>query len=325
MRGGLTAGALVLALLLAAGTAQAQTSAALLSNTGQSSAGGVGFSYDYAQKFHTGSKAFTLTHVDLEMRSTASPPPTYTVTIREGPSSNRPNDTSLATLTPPTSLPASFGPVRFTAPSGLTLTGNRWHFIVVDVSAGDDNTEWQTTGSRAKDAGNVRSPRTRFDFDGSGTILWRNQDNTGGWVIGERVAKVAIYGSVRDTTSPTLLGGTLRGNTVKLYFSEDLDTSATLDATKFIVTSTPDLGAVSSPTINSSEPNIVTLTLANTATTSQTATLGVGTSSGLRDPAGNALAALSSFALTNIGPSDPAAPTLSTAEFLGDTLMLTYN
>ena len=80
MRGVLTA--VALALLLAAGAAQAQTSVRLVSNTGQAPTGGAGFSQDYRQAFTTGDNAdgYRLTYVELEMRSTALTPLDYTVT-----------------------------------------------------------------------------------------------------------------------------------------------------------------------------------------------------------------------------------------------------
>ena len=112
---------------------------------------------------------------------------------------------------------------------------------------------------------------------------------------------------------------------MKLYFSEDMKTSATLDMTKFTLTSTSALGAVSSPSWSTTEPNILTLTTANTATNSQSVTLDIAASSGLQNAAGNALGAVSGFSLTNIGATDPAAPTLSTAVVDGNTLTLTYD
>ena len=135
----------------------------------------------------------------------------------------------------------------------------------------------------------------------------------------------------QDTTLPTLLGGTIRGDseagtsTVRLYFSEDLNTGTTLDESKFTVTSTPALGTVSSPTIVTDETNILTLTLATAASESQTATIDIAAGSGVQDTAGNALEAVTSFPLTNIRPDNAATPTLSTAVVNWDTLTLTYD
>ncbi len=293
----------------------------LVSNTGQASAGEVGFSYDYSQQFFTREDATTLAHVDLEMRSTASTSPTYTVSIWSNRSA-RPL-TRLATLTKtnPTRLPASFGTVRFTAPAGIDLRTHSSYHIVVDVSAGDDTTAWRTTDVGAEDAG----PTT--DWRLHDNLWWRNQDNSGEWwAAGNRVAKIAIHGFVRDMTAPTLRGGTINSTTVKLYFSENLDTTQTLDESAFTVTGgSTTLGDVSNPKIDTTEPNIVTLTLATGANNSETAAIAITASAGIRDTAGNALAAVTNFALTNIGAAPPAAPTLSSAVVLHDTLTLTYN
>ena len=128
-----------------------------------------------------------------------------------------------------------------------------------------------------------------------------------------------------DKTPPTLLGGTIDGSTVRLYFSEPMDTAASLVAAQFTVTSSPPLGAVSSPTWSASELNILTLTTATAANTAQSVTISISATAGVQDAAGNDLAAVDAFSLTNIGASAPGAPTLSTAEVDGDTLTLTYN
>ncbi|MCY4506835.1 MAG: SwmB domain-containing protein, partial [Acidobacteria bacterium] len=128
-----------------------------------------------------------------------------------------------------------------------------------------------------------------------------------------------------DKTAPTLLGGTIDASTVRLYFSEDMDTAAALVAAQFTVTSTPTLGAVSSPTWSTSEPNILTLTTATAANTAQNVTISISATAGVQDAAGNVLAAVDGFRLTNIAATSRGAPTLSSAEVDGDTLTLTYD
>ena len=128
-----------------------------------------------------------------------------------------------------------------------------------------------------------------------------------------------------DTTAPTLVGGAIRESTVRLYFNEPMDTAATLTAAGITLTSSSSLGAVSNPTWNASEPNILTLTTATAADTTQAVQVSIAASAGVQDAAGNALAAVTNFELTNIGGFDPGAPALSTVEVDGDTLTLTYN
>ena len=129
-----------------------------------------------------------------------------------------------------------------------------------------------------------------------------------------------------ETTPPTLLGGVINGSTVRLYFSEPMDTAAALTVSAFSL-SPASLGAVSSPTWTqpTGETNILTLTAANAASDSQTVQISITTAAGLQDVAENDLAAVTSFGLTNLGGTDPGAPTLSTAEVDGDTLTLTYD
>ena len=291
----------------------------------------MGFSQDYIQEFFTGGDAdsYRVTHVDLEMRSTASTPPTYTVTIWRTQTNQL--TTEVGTLTPSTSLPASFGTVQFTPTDDIDLSPHRSYAIVVDVSAGDDTTALRTTGASAEDAGGGAGWRIRDD------ARWR-KNSALVWVLGGRAAKIAIHGYARDTTAPELLGGTIRGDsgagtsTVKLYFSEDLDTTQTPDENAFTVTGgSTTLGTVSSATFDTNEDkefNIIELTVANAANNSETASIAIAATAGIQDAAGNALAQVTGFELTNIGANDPGAPALRNEEgavVLHDTLTLTYN
>ena len=125
--------------------------------------------------------------------------------------------------------------------------------------------------------------------------------------------------------APTLLVGTINRSTVKLYFSEALDTTQTLDMAKFTVTSTDgSLGVVSSPTFNSDEPHILTLTVATAVNNIPSVTIDIFASSGIQDTANNALAAVTSFLLTNLQRSSPGKPHLLQAAVDGTTLTLTY-
>ena len=132
-----------------------------------------------------------------------------------------------------------------------------------------------------------------------------------------------------DTTAPELLGGTIRGATVKLYFSEPMKTSVTLTLSGFTVTaSSTTVGNVSNPTFDTTETNILTLTLDTATNKTETADIDIDTTAGLEDAAGNGLAAVEDFSLTNINtdhtPTNPAliggGQTVN-----GATLTLTYD
>ena len=139
------------ALLLGAGTAQAQLSAIQVKNTRQRSTGTQDFSRDRAQRFTTGSAAagYRLTRVDLYLRATSAP--TYTVKIYND-SSGVPG-TSLGTLTNPT-LESNLKLVAFTAPgSGVALDANTTYWVVLEVTTGGAGQSIGVTSSDAEDSG----------------------------------------------------------------------------------------------------------------------------------------------------------------------------
>ncbi len=130
-----------------------------------------------------------------------------------------------------------------------------------------------------------------------------------------------------DTDPPELIAGTIHQKSVKLYFNEDLDTTGTAPAgSQFelsgTTTTTAGFGTISGVMISGSE---ITMTTTNASTTTETVTLAISTTTGIQDPAGNALAPVSSFTLTNTAGTDPGKPALSTATVNGDTLTLTYD
>ena len=153
--------AAALALLLAAGAAQAQSSVELVRNTGQSNKGSSQFYWDNAQAFTTGSHApgYKLTRVDLELQHTSGDQPTYTVSIRSG-SSGIPNtgdEGNLGTLTTTTSnLPSSYQLIQFSASGdGIDLAADTTYFVLIEsaASGGTTATHWRQTGSDSEDAG----------------------------------------------------------------------------------------------------------------------------------------------------------------------------
>ena len=156
MRGVVTAVALVaLALLLGTGTAQAQT-AKLVSNTGQTDdASGAIFTSDHAQSFTTGNHAngYTLTRVDMELASTSTPVPTYTVRIQDS-SSSRPG-TILGILTQQGTLSGTATLVQFTASgTGIVLDPDTTYWVVIDVTAAPHaDTTVAKTSLAAEDSG----------------------------------------------------------------------------------------------------------------------------------------------------------------------------
>ena len=134
---------------------------------------------------------------------------------------------------------------------------------------------------------------------------------------------------VRNDTEhagPTLVSGTIREQTVRLYFSKDL-ASGSPAASQFAVTGTPDnLGAVSSPSIGTGDTaNIITLTMANAAAEGQPVSVVITDTTGIADADGNAAPAVAAFALTNTRGNAPGDPSLTGAAVNGDALTLSYD
>ncbi len=131
---GWCAALLALALLPAAGTAQAQTERVLVSNIGQDF-DPVGFQTDIwrrANAFTTGSSrhGYTLTGVDVKFIDQ----PDSTVAVKLASGSSSPG-TVVATLTNPSTLSA--GDLTFTAPSGTTLSAGANYWVIVEGGGSD--------------------------------------------------------------------------------------------------------------------------------------------------------------------------------------------
>ena len=145
------------ALLLAAGTAQAQTATTLVSNLGQTTNTDKGTdAFDHAQEFTTGSSAdadgYTLTEVKIDFEVTGSAVPTLAVEIwSHHPTIANTLGSRIATLTNPASLPN--GPNIFTSASGVDLTASTSYFVLVDLNSSGANWRILNTDSDAEDSG----------------------------------------------------------------------------------------------------------------------------------------------------------------------------
>ena len=182
--------AAALALVLAAGAAQAQSSVTLVSNWNQSTSGtGSSFTADTAQAFTVGWSS-TLTSVDLSLQPLAGTKPTFNVSIRSGSE----NGTNLGTLTAPASV--NNGKNTFTASSGIALKAGTTYYVVVDVTAnGNTNVRARRTGSNAEDSGAA----TGWSIGNSRTE--RSWNTTGSWTTQSASLKVAIKGTTTQGTA----------------------------------------------------------------------------------------------------------------------------
>ena len=169
--------ACLLALLLGAQTAAAQTPVTLVSNIGQTSGASSSLGlFDNAQGFTTGANAtgYTLTSVEVKF---SSAPSGVSVKIATGlPSST----TEVATLTNPSSLGS--GNNTFTAPEGTRLAANTTYWVVVEGSSGDI----VTTDSDAEDSGGS----TGWSVANSGN--YRDDTSTGMWTGGQNTTNRQI-------------------------------------------------------------------------------------------------------------------------------------
>ncbi len=108
-----------------------------------------------------------------------------------------------------------------------------------------------------------------------------------------------------DTVKPTLVQGKIHGSAVELVFSEALDGSAVPATDRFALR--PALGAVSGVAVNGRR---ITFTTATASTAALSMSVGITAPTGIRDLNGNALDAVSGFALINTQAADPGKPAL---------------
>ena len=126
---------------------------------------------------------------------------------------------------------------------------------------------------------------------------------------------VAIF----DATAPLQTGASINGDQLVLTYNQALDEGSVPAAAQFAVTVDASAVTVSSVDIDGMR---VTLTLNSAAESGDSVSISytVPTSNPIQDPDANLAAALTDVAVNNI-----AAPTLSSAVVLGDTLTLTYS
>ena len=147
----LLAGALALLLFGDGVVVQAQTPPPLVSNIGQDLDfyGSLGSLADRVQRFTTGTNpgGYTLTGIDLSLRSenTGTTPPT--VTLHRG----SPTGTRVADLNGPTALTAgTTDTYRFTPTGTVRLSGSTNYWVV--AKGGSDDIDWTQTESNNEDA-----------------------------------------------------------------------------------------------------------------------------------------------------------------------------
>ena len=198
----LLAAALVLpgALLFSAGEAQAQTTAKLVSTTGQTentSSTQSRFINDRAQAFTTGRNAsgYTLKRIDLPMSHRITNPtvPTYTVKIHNATSSGP--GTVRGTLTNPTSV--ADGNNTYTT-AGIDLDPNKTYFVVIDVTGTGGNHHQifnDITDSDSEDSG------TYAGWSIANGSLTR-QFQASSWISRGFSWKMAIRGVVKGRAPP---------------------------------------------------------------------------------------------------------------------------
>ncbi|MYD96716.1 MAG: hypothetical protein F4X98_04930, partial [Gammaproteobacteria bacterium] len=312
--------AVVSFLLLGAQAAQAQViPVKLVGNIGEET-GAFSFNKDLTTAFTTGSHSdgYTLSQVSMLLSHEAGfGLPIYEVGIHAD-SSGIPG-TRVGALSTPTTLPATFQSVFFLPIDDINLAANTTYWLVIDVQLGGRRTQVRSTTSPLEDG--------RPGWSIANHNRWRVFNSGGAWETFRAALAIDVWGSLEDTIAPTLVAGTINAEAVKLYFSETLDTFATLNTNQFTVTGNPtDLGAVASADFDGTERNVISLTTTNAATNSDTVTVTVPTTTGITDVAGNALAAITTaFSLTNTGSGAPGKPTLSSASVDGSALTLTYN
>ena len=242
--------AAALALLVAGGPTEAQTSIKLIGNDVSGIRNDGNLVWDKAVAFTTGShgQGYKLTRLDIRMRNAAATAPAYSVSIHSD-SSSLPG-ASLGTLTNPSSLPTSEGWAEFTASgNGIDLAKDTTYWVVVDRTGGDgSNTFIRITLSDSEETDSSAGwsiANERRDRPGS---AW-NQTNT-------RVPVIALYGYPKPPQPPQL---TASGDTLHLTFDNDLDPALTPATGAFEVTVD---GEAASPTNVHISGRVATLTLA---------------------------------------------------------------
>ena len=194
----------LLALLaaLAAAPAAAQTTITLVSNTGQGDGGtGALSTFDQAQAFTTGANAagYKLTGVDIDFAAVESGS-SYAVSIWTSTSTERPN-TSLGTLTGPSTLTADA--LNAYTTSGIDLAANTIYLVVVDSNS-DDASTLQNTASNSEDSGG------QSGWSIVNNSLFRNRaQTTSNWASFDDSKKIAVKGYAKTNNAPVFDSATV--------------------------------------------------------------------------------------------------------------------
>ena len=309
---------LALALLLAAGAAEAQTSIKLVGNTGQTPDSAVGIESDFAQAFTTGSHhaGYLLTGVDVSF-SDITEQPDYSVTIHLDSDGSPAAGGSV--LRKPESLVE--GSNRFTTYSnGDYLSANTTYWVVFDVSSrGDIYTHYTTSDSETGES----------DWSIADLSHSRGYKSTGSWTGSDvsEALKIAVRGrKIPDIKAPRFSSASVNATMLTVTFGEALDAGSAPAGSAFTVSATRPTGStrtIAGTGTASLAGATATVTLAGRVVNGETVTVRYtkpGTNP-LRDAAGNEVAGFSGQETAN----DTPAPMFSGASVNGTTLKVTFD
>ena len=312
---------LVLALLLAAGAAEAQTSIKLVDNTGQSSTVTNSLDNDFAQAFTTGShhRGYRLTSLDIEF-SVITKQPGYTVSIRPD-SGGRPGSGG-GTLANPASLVQ--GVNSFTASGdGLYLAPDTTYWVMLDFFIqGDAGIQLTASDSEAGESGwsiaDLGYSREYFSAD-----PWTGFTSS-------NALKIAVRGHENpDKRAPVFSGASVSGTTLTVTLDEDLDAGSAPAGSAFGVSTTRPGGAdrtIAGTGAASVSGMTATVTLAEAVAHGETVMVHYTkpATNPLRDAAGNEAPGFTDRPVTNLTP-DTAPPAVTDATVYENTLTVTFD
>ena len=296
------------ALMLGAGTAQAQTATevGLVSNIGQTDDGTASFANDLAGSFTTGSNAggYLLSGVTFDIASTGTAP-TFTVKVHENNSSDRPGD-SIGTLTQQGNLPSSSSAVRFDAGApGIELDHSKTYWVVIDVTANaTGNTTLKRTSSNDENSGGEAG------WSIGDSRLWRVATGTTWSTESSNVLQLTVHGSVTPTDLPVT--GAVTDDTLTLTFNKAVKLGADLG----VGTPPPPRALIPYMTVKVAGRKVavtgvalsgktVTLTLDRPVGRNQAVTVSYNNAGGLlRDQADNLVASFTDLTVENLSTND---------------------
>ena len=196
----LLAGALALLLFGDGVVVQAQTPPPLVSNIGQDLDfyGGLGSLAHRAQRFTTGTNpgGYTLTGIDLSLRSENAGTTPPTVTLHRGSAIG----TRVADLNGPTALTAgTTDTYRFTPTGTVRLSGSTNYWVV--AKGGSDDIDWTQTVSNVEDATPAGGWTIQYGAGGRFTF------QTGAFTATSRTLRLSVHGTARERGANTSATG----------------------------------------------------------------------------------------------------------------------